>query len=193
MFLDEGEAVLSASFEGGGDAHQNVTAVKGAMDELRFEPPAEAPPPKPVPGRDPVGDDSATTPGDTGSDDGPVTVDGPSWIESPWVFAVGAIATAGLGGVTIWSGIDTLDNPGTEAVKEACVGQGTECPEYQAGRSKQLRTNILIGATAGTALLTGIIGIFVTEWSSEPTGVGSLVVVPMLDGRSGGLSVGGRF
>ena len=53
--------------------------------------------------------------------------------------------------MTIWSGIDTQNNPGTAAVKADCVGQGTSCPQYQQGLSSQLRTNVLIAATGGVA------------------------------------------
>ena len=55
---------------------------------------------------------------------------------------------------------------------EACAGQGTDCPEYQEGLDKQLRTNILIGATAGAAVITAVFGIFVSDWGSDDEQVG---------------------
>lgn len=83
----------------------------------------------------------------------------------PAVFLVGAGLTAVGAGVTIWSGIDTENNPGTAAVKADCVGQGNNCPQYQQGLSSQTRTNVLIAATGGVGLVTAVIGIFFTQWS----------------------------
>ncbi len=45
----------------------------------------------------------------------------------------------------------------------ACRGKGPTCPLYQEGLSKQTRTDALIGATVGTAALTGLLAIF-TNW-----------------------------
>jgi hypothetical protein len=44
------------------------------------------------------------------------------------------------------------------------VGLGTSCPEYQEGRDKQLRTNILIGVTATLGVATAVVGLL-TDWS----------------------------
>ena len=51
----------------------------------------------------------------------------------PAVFIIGAGLTAVGAGLTIWSGIDTQNNPGADAVKADCVGQGTSCPRVPAG------------------------------------------------------------
>lgn len=82
----------------------------------------------------------------------------------PIYFFIGAGATAVLGGVTAWSGIDTVKNPGTDVVEKKCVGQGESCPEYKDGRSRQLRTNILIGATSVVGVATAVVGVFFTNW-----------------------------
>src|SRR5690606_37522280 len=134
------EQVLTARAGG-----NNSLSFVAALAEARAPEPATETPPAaagPEPARD------APPPSIDAPDDEP------SWIEHPGVFIALSVATAGVGAATIWSGVDTLNNPGTDAVREACRGQGTACPEYQLGREKQLRTNILIGATAGTALLT---------------------------------------
>ena len=83
----------------------------------------------------------------------------------PAVFFVGLGLTAVGAGLTVWSGIDTQNNPGPNAVKADCVGQGTSCPQYQQGLSSQLRTNVLIAATGGLGLVTAVVGIFFTQWS----------------------------
>jgi hypothetical protein len=82
----------------------------------------------------------------------------------PVVFWVGVGTTAVLGGVTTWSAIDTKNNPGADAVRDACAGQGESCPEYKDGRSRQTRTNILIGATSVVGVATALVGIFATNW-----------------------------
>jgi hypothetical protein len=78
---------------------------------------------------------------------------------------VGVGLTAVAGGLTIASGIDTLHNPGEDAVRRECAGQTESCPAYQKGRDAQLRTNVLIGVTAGVGVVTGVIGLFLTQWT----------------------------
>jgi hypothetical protein len=75
--------------------------------------------------------------------------------------------TAALGATTIVSGIDAKNNPGVDAVRRACAGKDESCPEYQDGKSAELRTNVLLGITVGAAAITGVIGLFFTQWSSS--------------------------
>jgi hypothetical protein len=84
----------------------------------------------------------------------------------PVVFFVGAGLTAAGVAATIVSGVDAKNNPGEDAVRRDCAGQGESCPTYQQGRDAQLRTNVLLGATVGVGVLTGVIGFFFTQWSS---------------------------
>lgn len=195
LYLDEGQAEVSASFESGGEDRLEVQAVAGGGHSVKLLPEGDddddggAIAPTPTPPSD-GGVDGPPSPGADPLDG--VTVDGPSWIESPWVFGFWVLATAGVGGATIWSGIDTLNNPGTEVVEQECAGQGTDCPEYQQGLKSQLRTNILIGATAGTAAVATIFAIFVTDWDGEPDG-DTAVVAPYVGPTGAGIGVGGRF
>ena len=188
-----GQAVRARHHEGGEDRLE-VQAVAGGGHAVKLLPETEGDDdddggvtPAPVPPVDPGGEPPA-------SGDAPdlVAVDGPSWIESPWVFGFWVLATAGVGGATIWSGIDTVNNPGTEVVEQECAGQGTDCPEYQQGLKSQLLTNILIGATAGTAAVATIFAIFVTDWDGEPDGE-TAVVTPYVEPTGAGIGVGGRF
>jgi len=82
----------------------------------------------------------------------------------PAVFITLLSLTAVSGGILIWSGIDTLNNPGPDYVKANCVGQGEQCPAYQQGVASQTRTNVLIGVTGGLGLLT-FVSVFLTQWS----------------------------
>ncbi len=187
LFVEPGEVTVAASFGkqgSGGEDEQVIAARAGATNKLRFQPRAAggaaAPSPKPGPR---AADPEPALPPDAPSDDGP------SWIASPVVFVVLGVATAGLGGVTIWSGIDTLNDPGTDAVREQCRGQGTGCPAYQDGVAKQTRTNVLIGATGGAALLSLVFAIFITDWGGDESSDDAVSLSVQPDG----VSLSGRF
>jgi hypothetical protein len=82
----------------------------------------------------------------------------------PLVFWSGVAVTGVLAGVSTWSGIDTLQHPGTDVVTAKCVGLGESCPEYQEGLRNQRRTNILWGVTGGVGVITALIGVLWTDW-----------------------------
>lgn len=76
---------------------------------------------------------------------------------SPLVLLVGGGLTAGAGAVLVWSGVDTVNQ---KKSFDAAPTQG----KLDAGRSKQTRTNVLIGVTAGLATLTAATAIFLVDW-----------------------------
>ena len=83
----------------------------------------------------------------------------------PAVFITLASLTAVSGGILIWSGVDTINNPGVDAVRQACASNQPNCQTlYQQGLDSQTRTNVLIGVTGGLGLLT-FVSIFLTQWS----------------------------
>lgn len=197
IYLEPGEHEVAASFFGdAGSRRERVQASAASQSELRFEPEEEpgtaVSPPPPVTSEDPA-------PGseEGGADSGGLSVD-PSSGLSPAFFFIGLAVTAGAGGVTIWSGIDTQNNPGQDAVREACAGQGESCPEYQDGVERQTRTNILIGATAGAAAITAVLAIL-TDWGGGDATAGEVgwALTPAPGGGDlgglGGLGVRGRF
>jgi hypothetical protein len=97
----------------------------------------------------------------------------------PAVFITGAALT-GIGlGLTVWSGIDTENNPGKDAVKATCVDQGPSCPTYRTALAHEVRTDVLVGVTSGLAVATAIVGVFFTQWSAERSTVG-VRVAPLL-------------
>jgi hypothetical protein len=96
----------------------------------------------------------------------------------PLVFVAGAGLTAVGVGVTIWSGLDAQKNPGPDAVRANCVGQGESCPEYQQGLGAQRRTNVLIAVTGGVAAATAVLGLFFTQWSHAERPAAGLRVEP---------------
>ncbi len=109
----------------------------------------------------------------------------------PLVFYVTAGATLAAAGVTVWSGIDTRNNPGVDAVRRDCVGQGESCPTYQKGKDAELRTNVLLGATGALAIGSAVIGLFFTQWSKPADRRGRLVpTVAVADPRAPGVVLG---
>ena len=96
---------------------------------------------------------------------------------SPAVFVTGVVITAGLAGVLVWSGLDTLDG------SQSYMQNPTQVA-LDDGRVRELRTNVLIGATAAAGLTTLVIGAFFTRWRSAPV---------YASGSPGGVIVGGRF
>ena len=169
IYLDPGSTTVSASFFGGGGARSSVEAVAAGATEVRLEPgggdappPGEEPKPKPKPKPDPV-----DTPPDIPTDPPAEQPDGGGSGLHPAFFIGGLVATAAAGGVLIWSGIDTRENPGPDAVRAACAGRGEDCPEYQDGLAKETRTNVLIGVTAGLGAVTLLFAIL-TDWGGSP-------------------------
>jgi hypothetical protein len=150
FFVDPGKHELVFDWGDGRSKSVTLDARAGASQALHPDaPPVPVKPPPPEPPAPP-----------------PAPVVSPKPL-GPAVFLVGAGLTAVGVGVTVWSGLDAQKNPGTAAVRADCVGQGTSCPEYQKGLSSQLRTNILLAATGGAAVLTAVTGLFLTRWSSE--------------------------
>ncbi len=162
FYVDPGEHALVVSWSGERGKTSTVTATAGGDESLSFEPP---PPPAPATPSPPV---VAEVPAPRAPSPVPVAVEPPApkagKALGPAVFITGAALTAAGLGVTVWSGLDATSNPGTAAVRRECVGLGTSCPAYQSGLAAQLRTNVLIGATAGVAAATAVVGIFFTEF-----------------------------
>jgi hypothetical protein len=125
----------------------------------------------------------------------------------PTVFWVGAGLTAAMVGVSTWSGIDTQNNPGRDAVEEACQSGESNCRTlYQQGKNAEQRTNILWGVTAGVGLTTILIGSIWTDWGGPDVPADmddlarskrkreSVAVSPWLDFNGGaGIGARGRF
>lgn len=147
FFLEPGAHVLTLSFGPDLTKEINVEGSAGGRQTLSVDPP----PPPPAP------------PAAARGSEGPPPSRKPL---APPVFWVGLALTTVAGGLTIASGVDTKNSPGSAAVRERCVGLGEACAEYQLGRDKQLRTNVLLGVTAGLGATTAILGLFLTRWSS---------------------------
>lgn len=79
------------------------------------------------------------------------------WIGGGLAVAVGALAT--------WSGLDTL------SALHAFEAAPTE-ELLASGRTKQLRTNLLIGGAAGLAVLTSAAALWLVDWQDGSTRIG---------------------
>jgi hypothetical protein len=189
IYLDPGKSTVGASLLGKIAAKdQSVDARAGGSSSLRFEPPKETAPaaagvagPAPAgpasagpateaaprgkpPAREPASGKPAPSDDRAPTSAAPSTETSPTSGLSPWFVYAGAGLTAALGGITIWSGVDTQSAPGVDAVRASCAGQGEDCPLYAEGQSKELRTNALLGATAGAAAVTVVFAIL-ADWS----------------------------
>lgn len=161
LYLDPGKHTVSAGWNEKNQS-KDLAATAGGTSALSFAPPKDEPAPKPsttASSEPPPAETSSTSL----STDRP-----PKGGLSPAFTYVGIGLTVALGGATIWSGLDAQSNPGPDKVKEKCVGLGESCPEYKDGLAKQQRTNILLAATGGTAVLTGLVAALWTNWGGSP-------------------------
>jgi len=144
-------------------ASKSIDGNRGEAGLLEFAAPALAPPPAAVvaPAAAPTGE----KPADEGAHK--------SGKLPPTVFWIGVGLTGVLGGTTLWSGIDTQNNPGPDRVREACQplpdgSHSSECDSlYNDGLDKQHRTNLLLGVTAGVGVATAVVGAFFTNWGGS--------------------------
>lgn len=182
--------VLTATFETGSKTTR-VQGDAGEKREVRFE----APPPPPAP---PLGPATAPTEAE-GTSGRPF---------SPVVTYIGIGVTGAVLAAMIVSGVDALDGvPKYEDTADAsakCTPRDSDmCRQlsddanklYEDGKDRELRTNILIGATALAAVSTGVIALFLTDWSSDEPSREDAALGLRFEPRPGGLSttLEGRF
>lgn len=167
LFIAPGRTSIGASFDGGGSSPwRDVGGEAGEREEIVLGPDEESAAEPPL----------AIAPQVTL----PIAAAPPEAESSGWpsaIFWTSAAVSAGLVGVTIWSGLDAQSSPGPDVVRDECAGKTTTCPAYQEGRESQLRTNILLGATGASVALTAVIGVFLTDWRSSTHGL-TLDVAP---------------
>jgi hypothetical protein len=162
------EHTVTATFETGSKALK-VQGSAGETKDLTIA----APPPPPIKPVSITSSTSASSDRDSGRKPLP-----------PLVTWIGLGLTVALGGVTVASGVHALN--GVPAYKDAvsaaepCLAMpvSTRDPACNSriedannlledGKSRELRTNILIGATALAAVGTGVIAFLLTDWSGD--------------------------
>lgn len=165
VFATPGRHVLDISFDGDRAVTRELTLKSGDDVALPIDPPPVKPPPP----------SSAAPPAPPAHRDGHA-------LPSYWAIS-GAAATVLLAGVTTWSGVDT--NRAHDAYVRTPTDQG-----WDDGRTKQLRTNILLGTTIATGVATALVAVLWTRWS-DPAAHPEVAVTPGSGGAT--LSFGGRF
>jgi hypothetical protein len=180
FFLDPGPHDVVVSWEGDRTKQIKVDAKPAGRLEWNLQAPVTTAPPPPV---------VVAPPPQPPAHEEPVAVHTKPF--GPVIFFIGAGLTVVGAGLTIASGIQTQNSPGAAAVQSQCAGQGESCSAYQTGRSEQLRTNILIGVTAGLGALTIVDGLFFTQWS-KPKPTVRAAIEPYFGGDSHGGTAGLR-
>jgi hypothetical protein len=143
--LPGGTSMLVARAEGYVPSQRQVTVVAGQLSRESFtllpldKAPAAPPPP-------PAFVETTAPPPPP-----------PSFVQSKWTFVGAAAATAVVGGLALWSGLDTLS--ARDRYQETPTEGG-----YHDGVSRQRRTNWLIGGAAALGAATLGLGLFVTHW-----------------------------
>lgn len=142
LYLEPGEHSVVAHFEPGDSHHARVEAQANQTFALTFDrasEPPKAPAPKALGIASPLSPEPYLVAKET-----------PYRKRSrlpPIYFASFALATAGLGAVTIWSGIDLL-----QARDEFRSSMQPTREAFQTGEDKDLRTSILLGSTIVVAI-----------------------------------------
>lgn len=118
---------------------------------------APAPPTTSAPG--PGAAPSATTPApDESEQEQAPSSSSRHW--SPVFVYFGGAVTLALGGITIWSGLDTMQQKDT-------FDKNPTQSNLDSGKSKEMRTNVLIGATAAVGVVTGVTALFLIDWKGN--------------------------
>jgi hypothetical protein len=78
----------------------------------------------------------------------------------PWTVVIGGGLTLAGAGVTVWSGLDTLDK------KDIFLRDQTQ-PALDDANAAEARTNVLLGVTIGVALITVIAAAFFVDWKGS--------------------------
>ncbi len=162
LFLSAGMHNLRAGFGEGRAFSKPVEATTGASGTVEFSlATSDAPVPEVAPAPPPPEPENADADRGTQKEHHGL---------SPIVFWAGVGATGVAGIVTIWSGVDTINNPGADKVKAECAAGDENCKYYKDGRAAQARTNVLIGVTSALGVATAAVGLFAIDWGKSSHG-----------------------
>ena len=166
LFLAPGHYNVRVGWSEDRSESKSVDGNRGEAGSLEFSAPVVAAPPPPVVA--PVTPPPSEKPADESEQNNS------SGKLPRFVFIAGAVTTGVLAGVTLWSGIDTKNNPGADKVRDACKTvdasgmHSSECDSlYNDGLDRQHRTNLLLGVTAGVGVATAVVGAFFTDWGGS--------------------------
>lgn len=107
----------------------------------------------------------------------------------PAVFWTGTALTLGGAGASVALGLNALNNPGEEAIRDNCEAGDTGCAEWEKGRRNQLFANVAIGGTAAVGVFTIVTGLWLTNWNKKKSDDASegFSVRPMLQIKRGAI------
>ncbi|HEY4058869.1 MAG TPA: hypothetical protein VGM39_19780 [Kofleriaceae bacterium] len=158
LYTLPGARTIGAAFSSERSAQRQLTLRAGASTTVRLEAP-------PLPAPTPATVEAVPAPVVT-------TVASPQQAERhheshgisrKW-FIITAAATVGLGAGATWQGITTLSTRDDIKSATAAGDSAHASTLYDRGKSEQLRTNILLGATAAMGV-TSIVLAVMTDWS----------------------------
>jgi hypothetical protein len=173
FFARPGPRTVGGSFDGDRQTSQQINALAGQTTTLSLEAPAKVVKVEPKPTAGSIHEADRHTEESHG-------------VGRKWIVLTG-ILTVGLGASTIVEGLSTLDQRDDIQAAVAARDSAKAMSLYNDARSTQLRTNILIGATAAAGLSTIILA-FVTNWSPDKT---TISLAPTSGGAA--LAFGGSF
>jgi hypothetical protein len=175
LFSQPGGRSVTAVFEDGRKTTSQITALVNHITRMRLEP-------KPVPAKPvaapPVRE--AQRPADGGSH-APREASGASHGLSRWWVIGGGVVTLGLGVATTISGLSTLST--RDQIRDAVAADNTAGAQmlYENGRDQQTRTNVLLGVTIASGVVTGALAVF-TNWAGRSER--DLALLPSRDGAA---------
>lgn len=147
LFVTPGEHVVEGQTKNGSTVRQPQTVQAGDVVSVALVPPPPAPsPPPPAAEATPPPAPPRATHG---------------W--SPIVVYFEGAVTLALTGITIWSGLDTLQQ------KYAFDRNPTQ-DNLDVGKQKETRTNLLIGASAAAGAITALTALFLVDWHAGMAG-----------------------
>ena len=160
VYVEPGRHVLEGR-KGDQVARTEVSGEAGSVVAATLTPPAPAASQEPAPSAIAGASSSPAAtapPATTTAPPAPTTPDVTPHGWSPTVVYVDSAVTAVLLGATIWSGADAL------SFKNGTYDATPDGPNYDQGKRREVRTNVLLGFTLGAAALTAVAAIWLVDW-----------------------------
>ncbi|MBX3229299.1 MAG: hypothetical protein KIT84_18240 [Labilithrix sp.] len=166
-YVTPGAHKVEATF-GARVATEQATAVKGELVAVVLAEPPEEAAPLPVPPPSSSSSSRGSPPTVKKSTD--------KFSLPPLAAYIGGGVTVLFGGLTVLSAIDVQN-------QKAKFDEDRSQQNLDDGKSKQLRTNVLLGFTAGFAVLTGVVAVVLVDWKRTDTKLGLGPGTVFLEGR----------
>lgn len=156
IFVQPGTAEIRASWSEGRTQSETVAVDAGGYEQVSFyspEIPTEVEPST-------LGTDEPMNEIDVSADEAKKG----GW--PPGIFYTGLGLTVVGATTTAILGVRANNNPGPNAVRDNCVKDDVDCPEYLEGRRNQSAANAALGVTAALGVFT-IVSAIMTDWGKK--------------------------